>query len=393
MDNDTRETLRRVTQNDPSFTSLSLIDNNTYHGIHYGKFISDNSDDYSTLGSAIAINTHLESLVVTSSDGLPLAVADRGFIDDLKSNSSISNLKLYCRSQNIAGGVAQEILKVYQENNSQLTVLGITNANLQSGGDRVLDTLKGCSNLQQILLGNCSITGEQLLAIVDAIRGHCMLEELDLAVNNIGNTGCDAIAALLEDPNCNLHTLYLNNNTIDNEGATTIANSLTNNNKLQKLYLYNNLIDQSVDDVFSNILCNKSSMNDTYLSNHTLNNLAFGHGYGPQLESLLSMNMDTNKSHVAIRKILHLYLDIDVEPLFQWDAEGEQTLKALPHVVNWFERAKVVAAADNEGYNINKRKLSVIFQFAKAMPWLFVQELGVITRKGCEHCGCSCILM
>ena len=383
-----------VTQNDPSLTELVIFDSDNNHGVADGKFYSDIGDDYSTLGVAIANNTHLEELRVLLSDGLALDVTNREFYDGLHRNTSISNLYLWCNHITIAGGVGQEILEVYQRNNSHLTDLSVTGANLQSGGDRVVvDALRSCRNLQQILLGNCSITDEQLLPIVDAIRGLRVLEDLDLHHNNIGNTGCDAIAALLEDPNCNLHTLYLNNNTIDNEGATTIANSLTNNNKLQKLYLYNNLIDQSVDDVFSNILCNKSSMNDTYLSNHTLNNLAFGHGYGPQLESLLSMNMDTNKSHVAIRKILHLYLDIDVEPLFQWDAEGEQTLKALPHVVNWFERAKVVAAADNEGYNINKRKLSVIFQFAKAMSWLFVQELGVITRKGCEHCGCSCILM
>ena len=59
-----------------------------------------------------------------------------------------------------------------------------------------------------------------------------------------------------------------------------------------------------------------------------------------------------------------------MEQLFQWDSEGEQTLKALPHVINWFGRAKVVAAADDEDYNIERRKLSAIFQFTKAMPLL-----------------------
>ena len=36
-----------------------------------------------------------------------------------------------------------------------------------------------------------------------------MLEELDLDNNNIGNTGCDALAALLADPNSNLRYLIL----------------------------------------------------------------------------------------------------------------------------------------------------------------------------------------
>ena len=77
--------------------------------------------------------------------------------------------------------------------------------------------------------------------------------------NNIGNAGCEAIVALLTVPNCNLHTLYT-------EGATVIANSLINNNKLHTLYLDNNRIDQSVEDVFYNILCNKTNTNETYAS-------------------------------------------------------------------------------------------------------------------------------
>ena len=54
------------------------------------------------------------------------------------------------------------------------------------------------------------------------------------------------------------------------------------------------------------------------------------------------MNEETNKSHVAIRKILKYHPNIDMKPLFEWGAneDGEQTLKALPHVVDRFERAK-----------------------------------------------------
>ena len=369
-----RETLRRVTQNDPSLTELTLS-GNSFYAVIGDEFYSDNSDDYSTLGAAIASNTCLEKLIVKSSNNLPLTVADRGFYDDLKSNPSISNLKLWCYNRNIAGGIVQEILKVYRENNSQLTVLSIYYANLQNGGDRVIvDSLRCCRNLQRVYLNYCNISHEQLLSIADAVRGHRMLESLDLYANNIGNAGCDALATLLEDTNCNLRTLNLARNAINNEGATTIANSLINNNKLQKLYLYGNPIDLTIQDVFSNILCNTSSIEQTYSSNHTLKALAFGrghgHSHGQHLASLLSMNTHTNKSHVTIKKILKFHPNIDMEPLFEWDAEGEHTLKALPYVMNWFERARV-AVADEDEYNIEKRKLSAIFQFAKTMPLLF----------------------
>ena len=372
------ETLRRVAQNDSSLAELRLEDNNNNnydYDVNYGGFYSGNSDDYSTLGAAIANNTHLEELEVTLSDDLPLTVANREFYDGLKQNSSISNLELYCGDQTIAGGVGQEILKVYQDNNSHLTVLSINVANLQSGGDRVIivDTLRNYRNLQKVTLNSCNITHEQLLPIVDAIRGHRMLEVLSLLGNNIGATGCDAIATLLTDPNCNLEHLYLRNNAITAEGATTIANSLTNNIKLKDLFLFNNPIDQSVQDVFSNLLCNTSSINNTYSSNHTLNELVFDHDAGQQLESLLELNGCDTKSYVAIRKILKFHPNIDLEPLFEWGLEEddeERNLKALPYVVDWFEKAKVAVAEGDETYHIEEKKLSAIFQFAKAMPLL-----------------------
>ena len=371
MNDNSQETLRRVAQDDPSLTELTL-DNN--YGADDEEFYSDNSDDYSALGAAIANNTHLETLEVTSSNDLPLGVADREFYDGLTRNSSIHELTLRCCNNNIAGGIVQEILQVYQRNNSHLTEIIIQNASLQNGGENIIvATLRSCRNLQRVELNSCNITDAQLLPIVNAIRGHSMLEELDLYDNNIGNAGCNAIATLLADPNYNLRTLYLGCNTIDNEGAITIANSLSNNNKLQNLYLHGNLIDQTIiQDVFSNVLCNTSNINSLYASNHTLITLILGgQAPGQHFASLLRMNTHTNKSHVAIKKILKFHPNIDMEPLFQWDAEGEQTLKALPYVINWFERARVaVADEDEEMYNIEERKLSAIFQFAKTMPLL-----------------------
>ena len=45
-----------------------------------------------------------------------------------------------------------------------------------------------------------------MLAVVEATRGHCMLKELDLSQNSIGNIGCGALATLLDKPHCKIHT-------------------------------------------------------------------------------------------------------------------------------------------------------------------------------------------
>ena len=99
-----------------------------------------------------------------------------------------------------------------------------------------------------------------------------------------------------------------------------------------------------------------------------------------ELDSLLHLNMNTNKSHVAIKKILqnHPYYSnaLDMEPFFEWnmEGEGERDLKALPYVIAWFEKTTkaMVDAGMGGTYDIKKRKLTAIYQFAQAMPVLFV---------------------
>ena len=66
-------------------------------------------------------------------------------------------------------------------------------------------------------------------------------------------------------------------------------------------------------------------------------------------------------------------------PFFEWnmEGEGESDLKALPYVIAWFDRAGEAVANDEERgrYNIDGRKLSSMYQFAKAMPLFFVPVL------------------
>ena len=89
-----------------------------------------------------------------------------------------------------------------------------------------------------------------------------------------------------------------------------------------------------------------------------------------QLEYLRKLNGCTNKSHVAIKKILKYHPNIGIEQLFEFGTEDE-SLKALPYVVDWLEKARA-ANADEEEFNISQQKLSVIYQFVQAMPLLFI---------------------
>ena len=255
------------------------------------------------------------------------------------------------------------------------------------------------NNTSEITLWGYGITDRGLLPIVEAIRekmrGLQLIEHLSLSANSVGNTGSQALATLLEDPiYCKLHTLQLQGNQIDNDGVSFLINSLANNTKLKVLWLHNNPIDRSlIEGIFCKLLCNTSSVNSIYLSNHTLEDISLPktlQNINSQLHmaeipgemgSLLQLNKDSNKSNVAVRKILRYHPNIDMGPLFTFGLkDDDKNTKALPYVINWFDKAS--AAIDYVGsdsdeeerydYQVGENRLSAIFQFVLAMPLLFV---------------------
>jgi len=396
--NGSKQILRRVQQNDSTLTHLAV-------GGDYG-YNSTDQYDYSRLGAAIAKNNHLKHLIVMF---IALDLDNNRFFDGLEHNSSINSLELLCDDYYLAGWRFNETLMSYQANNNLIT-LKIESAGLDNGGDRVITTtLLACTNLRSITIKSCGITDEQLVPVVEAMRGIHSLEELDLNDNIISDNGCVVLSTtLLGDPSSELHSLYLQDNVIDAEGAHIIANSLAGNNKLLVLFLAGNAfeeMDTSVHTAFSEALCNTSSINSImFSSNHTLQNLGltergrydpcgfpnFDEGLMGRLDDFLLWNRaTTNKRSAAIKKVVNLYPTIDMEPLYDWDINGEWTLKSLPYVIDWFDRA-LVAVGDwsisvhEDDHELPEKKLSAIYEFAKAMPLLFVptsHEVGDKKRK------------
>ncbi|XP_067271649.1 protein NLRC5-like isoform X2 [Pseudorasbora parva] len=94
--------------------------------------------------------------------------------------------------------------------NSSLKDLDISNNNLQDSGVKKLrDGLENTNcTLQKLKLSNCSITEEGYKALASALRSNpSHLIELDLRGNDPGQSGVKEIDDLLEDPNCQLKTL------------------------------------------------------------------------------------------------------------------------------------------------------------------------------------------
>jgi len=379
--------ISRIGKNDPTFTKLHI--NTRSNPFDDDEDETYTGNNYLKLSESISKNTQIKALSIN----LFCNVSD--MVDGLRLNGSIKELRLqyYHHSSHrmVHSGIICQILEVYEKKNT-LTSLCIQDAPLYIWpiSQVINTTLRRCTHLKQVELIECNMTDEELLSIVEAIKGHPTLEKLYLYANSIGNVGCEALATLLEDSNCNIHTLNLINNRIGTIGATYLAGGLVNNTKLKHLDLANSNdhIDPStMDTVFGSVLCKMESPTATYHSNHTLERLYFNDKSG-YLWNLSNMNNCSNKNDVAIRKILKYHPDIDMEPLFELDSEGEWSLKSLPYIVCWFERAEAVIEEDERSmssddssvssneeeyrYDIDRRRLSAMYDFAKAMPLLFV---------------------
>ncbi|XP_048038507.1 protein NLRC5-like isoform X1 [Megalobrama amblycephala] len=96
--------------------------------------------------------------------------------------------------------------------NSSLKELDMSNNNLQNSGVKKLQNGLQNTNctLEKLKISNCNITEEGYMALASALRSNpSHLIELDLTGNDPGQSGVKQLIDLLQDPNCQLKTLRL----------------------------------------------------------------------------------------------------------------------------------------------------------------------------------------
>ena len=115
--------------------------------------------------------------------------------------------------------------------------------NLNIGGDdlaAVVAALRNNATLTTLYLGSNNLGDEGARSLAAALDNNATLTRLDLYWNNIGDEGARSLAAAL---NATLITsLNLADNNIGAEGAQSLAAALDNNRTLQRLgFLWNNI--------------------------------------------------------------------------------------------------------------------------------------------------------
>ncbi|KAL7533316.1 hypothetical protein ACHAXR_009794 [Thalassiosira sp. AJA248-18] len=351
-----RETTRRIRQNDFTLTTLKIGTCNVFfameiRGRQVGGFVPSDSADLAELGRHLANNTHLNRLELSDQYFHVLCGTIKEFIRGIKLNSSVHDLRLACCNLT-EGSIGCEILSAFRHKGN-LTKISLQECNLDNGGVQCLaSTLQNCPNIKYISITESGLSAEQLLKPAGAARVLDQLKTLELSGNHIGRDGCEALATLLRDPKCSLITLCLGENDIDDNSAIVLANALDKNNTLRKLYLDHNTEITNIGwGAFCHVIFGEYFADGTF-------------ALPGNLSHLVEMNKGTDKKQIAMEKILRNHPYFDMKPFFEWN------LGTLPFVVGWFDQAKV---CHEDTASIDARKLDSIFQFARAMPMMFVK--------------------
>ena len=219
-------------------------------------------------------------------------------------------------------------------------------------------------------LNICSseISDDGIEVLVHSLNSH-QLQQLYLVDNPLITTrGWKLIASLLKSANSNIERIYIKRNTIDNDAVAALTSALVNNRSLTTLDIDNESLTAEGSNYVHKLLCNTSSVNATFLSNHTLGWLGSTADIPNEtIAPLLRLNRRDDEEEIATIKMLQCHDDFDMQSFFEWE------LKVLPLVIGWFEKASAYEMPEDFEPNIESRKLSTIYQFARGMPVLYVE--------------------
>jgi hypothetical protein len=160
-----RTTLRRIEDNDPKLTSLSIVDRgHTTHNPEECFWVQDGAD-LSRLGNAIANNTNLKKISLYRSSEWTSQLDANALFEGLQQSTTIKKLSLH-------GSIGIGILNEFVANSSSIIDLIIQTCDLGDGVARALSQMiTKCPNVDKIFIINCKFDDASLKDLALGIRG------------------------------------------------------------------------------------------------------------------------------------------------------------------------------------------------------------------------------
>uniref|UniRef100_A0A672QYI7 Uncharacterized protein n=1 Tax=Sinocyclocheilus grahami TaxID=75366 RepID=A0A672QYI7_SINGR len=137
---------------------------------------------------------------------------------------------------------SKTILKEMNLNNSHL---------LDSGVKEICEGLKNpVCELKILNLRKCGLTEKSCSALATVLRSNSSLKELDMSNNNLQDSGVKKLQTGLENTNCTLKKLRLNNCELTEKSCSVLATVLSSKTILKEMNLNNSrLLDSGVKEI------------------------------------------------------------------------------------------------------------------------------------------------
>ncbi|XP_049328795.1 NLR family CARD domain-containing protein 3-like [Astyanax mexicanus] len=199
-------------------------------------------EDCAALVSALKLNpSHLRELNLSSNNPGDSGVK---LLSDLLKDPHFKLEKLQLEDCSITGEDCAALVSALKLNPSHLRELNLNLNNPGDSGVKLLSDLLKDSRckLEKLELVWCSITGDGCAALVSALKlNPSHLRELNLNYNNPGDSGVKLLSDLLKDPHFKLENLQLMNCSITGEGCAALVSALKlNPSHLRELNLNHN---------------------------------------------------------------------------------------------------------------------------------------------------------
>ncbi|KAG0037583.1 hypothetical protein BGZ82_002261 [Podila clonocystis] len=219
--------VKRLRDNDPSFTSLHIL-----------SFRRITAPELGQVFDALAGNATLKELYA-SGHALDESAA-RLLASALQQNRTLERLNI----GNDAMGSHTDVMEILAEGlarNQGLVRLDLENKGLGGNEESVralakaLEGSETTTTLQELNLARNKLTDQDVVILSKALSSNSTLQKLDLCLNSFSQEGTQAVAEYLASSGQVLKEIDLSDNEISEEGGVAVGSSLAQNTTLERL--------------------------------------------------------------------------------------------------------------------------------------------------------------
>jgi Ran GTPase-activating protein (RanGAP) involved in mRNA processing and transport len=160
----------------------------------------------------------------------------------------------------IGNGGAVEVLKCLHHCKTPLKELNLAHTGVGEEDCAQLALLVANSNLTRLYIENNSLSSNSVAIIMEGLLQNNTIQDLNMGGSHFSEENCVSLASLLQQAECQLRKLVIQECSISGEGAAHLAAALTNNHSLTELFISYNPIGDIGAAAFGDLVSNNTAL-------------------------------------------------------------------------------------------------------------------------------------